>query len=73
VQDRCGNDVVRIAGAIEERRHLDWVQHELGMVGRAMLTGVALRGESHGRLRQGQMVGEGEVRIVVDLHGYLTT
>jgi hypothetical protein len=72
VQHRRGEHVIRIAGAIEQGRDLDRVQHERGVVGLPTLLRVRLHGEPDRDLGQGQMPKEAEMRLGLRLRGHGT-
>ncbi len=60
MQDRGRDDVVRVAGALEDRAGLDGMEDERSLVRAAPLARVALAGELDCGLRQRQVIPEAE-------------
>jgi hypothetical protein len=63
VQDRGGDNVIRVALAVDQRGDFDWMRDERGAVGLAPLTSVLSNGPDDRRLRKRE-VEEGAERAL---------
>ena len=68
MQDRGGRDVVGVMGAIEQRRHLQGMEHERRAVGDAPLVQVTAARELERIRGQREVLEERELRNAVGSH-----